>query len=394
METELGRPSEVKELRPANLYDVAANETWLEDMAREGYQLTGFKGQSGAFVTAVPAEYRYRMQPVIEKEKAPNAEQVELYQELGWEYVATLAETFHVWRCGDPEAPELDTDPVVQGEGYRPLKRRMLRGAVRDILLLLVLAALSFGNHERTVLQYLLERQVPGRLTVWMLVVILLLILAFCEFRSMHRLLRTLETGFPLARPRPYRAQKWLTRLCVGGVFVVALLMPLLGIKNTAGNSLSEGWCVGDRYEVPADAVYVDIRELDGIPADETEFLRTKTKVHELAPRMYFVQQYATSKFYVDSFAETDYYRLLAAPLAPLLARDLCQQYKRYNDYQPLTALEFPGLDGFWHGQGERNTQYVVAFRGREVLGVQYRGTADLRAQTAYFAELLQERSD
>ena len=25
---------EYKELRPANVYDVAANETWLEDMAR------------------------------------------------------------------------------------------------------------------------------------------------------------------------------------------------------------------------------------------------------------------------------------------------------------------------------------------------------------------------
>ena len=38
---------EYKELRPANVYDVAANETWLEDMAREGYRLTGFTGWSG-----------------------------------------------------------------------------------------------------------------------------------------------------------------------------------------------------------------------------------------------------------------------------------------------------------------------------------------------------------
>ena len=29
-----------KELRPANVYDVAANETWLEDLARQGYRLS------------------------------------------------------------------------------------------------------------------------------------------------------------------------------------------------------------------------------------------------------------------------------------------------------------------------------------------------------------------
>ena len=44
---------EYKELRPANVYDVAANETWLEDMAREGYRLTGFTGWSGIFETPI-----------------------------------------------------------------------------------------------------------------------------------------------------------------------------------------------------------------------------------------------------------------------------------------------------------------------------------------------------
>ena len=383
--SDLGTIEEYKELRPANLYDVAANETWLEDMAREGYRLTAFKGQFGVFAVSNPVECRYRMQPVMEKEEAPSSEQIELYQVFGWEYAATLGEIFHVWRCDDPNVPELETDPVVQSEGYHFLKRRMLRGVVRSILLLLAAAALSFSNHDRTMLLYLLEDQVPGRFVGGLLVVILLLILSFCEFCSMYRLLRTLETGFPLARPRPYRVQKWLARLCAGGFMIVCILMPLLGIKTISGDSLSEGWYVGDRHELPADAVYVDIRELDGLPEDGAEFLRTKTKVHELAPRMYFIQQYVNS----NSFADSDYYRLLAAPLAPLLARDLCQQYKKYTDYQPLTAVEVPGLDGFWYGEGDHNTQYVVAFRGREVLALQYRGAGDLRTQTAYFAELL-----
>ena len=60
------------------------------------------------------------------------------YRELGWEYVCTLAGTFHIWRCGDPAAPELDTDPVVQSMGYGYLERKMRRHLLRLPAILLV----------------------------------------------------------------------------------------------------------------------------------------------------------------------------------------------------------------------------------------------------------------
>ena len=134
---------EYKELRPANVYDVAANETWLEDMAREGYRLTGFTGWSGIFEKVEPAECRYRMSPLLKKEKAPDPEWAETCAQMGWTYAATLGGAFHVWRCDDPEAPELDTDPVVQGEGYRYLERRMVRDSVGSLLLTVVLLAVG-----------------------------------------------------------------------------------------------------------------------------------------------------------------------------------------------------------------------------------------------------------
>ena len=67
------RKEEYKELRPANAYDVAANETWLEDMARQGYRLIRMTGWSGVFEKTEPFTCRYRMQPLPKKEKAPTA---------------------------------------------------------------------------------------------------------------------------------------------------------------------------------------------------------------------------------------------------------------------------------------------------------------------------------
>ena len=109
-EEEKLREQEYKELRPANIYDVAANETWLEDMARSGYRLIRMTNWSGVFVKDEPKPSRYRMQPLTRKESRPEEAQVETYRELGWEYAGTIAGCFHVWRCDDPTAPELDTD--------------------------------------------------------------------------------------------------------------------------------------------------------------------------------------------------------------------------------------------------------------------------------------------
>ena len=118
---------EYREFRPVELYDVAAVESWLEERDREGYHLLRFRGLYGIFCQDCSvAPSRYRLQPLLRKEKSPLPEMTDAYRELGWEYVCTLAGTFHIWRCGDPAAPELDTDPVVQGEGYRYLKRRMI----------------------------------------------------------------------------------------------------------------------------------------------------------------------------------------------------------------------------------------------------------------------------
>ena len=48
------------ELRPLNIYDVAANEIWLEDMSRQGYHLKDFGNFNGVFQRGEPAERRWK----------------------------------------------------------------------------------------------------------------------------------------------------------------------------------------------------------------------------------------------------------------------------------------------------------------------------------------------
>ena len=72
--------STYKELRPPNIYDVAANEAWLEDMSRQGYHLTEFKGSNGVFTVGEPLRCRYRMQLLAKKEAEPVPERIAEYE--------------------------------------------------------------------------------------------------------------------------------------------------------------------------------------------------------------------------------------------------------------------------------------------------------------------------
>ena len=393
------KDEEYKELRPANVYDVAANETWLEDMAKQGYRLVRMTGWSGVFEKTEP--FRYRMQPLAKKEKAPPPEVMEAYRELGWEYAGTTPGTFHVWRCQDPDAPELDTDPVVQGMGYRYLKGKMLRQCVVDGLLLAALVALyvwAFASTSTPLLDTL--EAVPGRILVGLTTSCLIAALIVCEARSMRSLLRLLNAGIPLDRPRSYRRQKWLARGLLAGMVFIWLTAVFGGARAIDGGSMERGWDNTNRNGTPKEGtVYVDLADLEG--AERTDFWGSRTKFQELCPRMYVTRQLSMGPEEADpqpgdslpvrSSVETTYYRMLTEGLARRLEKELIQQRIAsfgVDGHPVLTAAETDALDGFWWGE-DRYYQFAVVRLGRQVLFVQYEGDTDLRQEDAYFASLL-----
>ena len=364
-----------RDARPAFLCDVAAIETWLEDWAAKGYRLVGFRGMNGVFVKDEPKTCRYRLEPLARKEKAPDPDRAAVYDEMGWTYAATMGKAFHIWRCDDPAAPELDTDPVVQAEGYGYLKRRLLRELLWLPLVVLLLAALAVWSYglDDTPLWSLLRDQAPGILTFRLLSFLALSAASVWEYRVMHRLLHRLKTGIPLDRPAPYR---WQRRL--GKIFTALILC--IFCSNLVSDLLGGFWPMWDSER----AVYVDLAVLE--PGASVERISAETKVHELAPRMYMTNQ-STADF--KSSLHTEYYRLRAAALVPALERDLLEWWSHYGD-GPLKKLEEARLDSFWW-RDNGSSQEVVASLGRNVLFLRYEGPADLRAVGAYFAEALEK---
>lgn len=112
-------------------YDIGAIEGWLEKMAEKGLILDkdGYVFRFFQFQKAQPQAIRYRLEANTASaldllpQDVPDAEALSLNEELGWEYVCAYQD-FHIYRTSDPNAPELNTDPVVQAMGLAPLRRR------------------------------------------------------------------------------------------------------------------------------------------------------------------------------------------------------------------------------------------------------------------------------
>ena len=105
-----------RETCPISIYDVAAVESWLEDLVRRGYRPIGFTGFKVELLPDEPRESRFRLQPLQRRKEVLDPERVEAYRVMGWQLVGQLG-PFWVWRCEDPNAPELDTDRWSRGRG-------------------------------------------------------------------------------------------------------------------------------------------------------------------------------------------------------------------------------------------------------------------------------------
>lgn len=130
----------VHRICPCFAHDMEGIQTWLEDLATEGLffvpegrTLTVFSFRRGA-----PQKVRYRLEAVAPRglwsaSDGPDREMRETFAQMGWEYLDYFG-SFHIYRCADPQAPELNTDPTVQAATLQSLKKQQRSAAFYAVL--------------------------------------------------------------------------------------------------------------------------------------------------------------------------------------------------------------------------------------------------------------------
>lgn len=270
-------------LRPLELWLPGAIEQWLEEEAARGWYLTDCGPRLAKLERRKPAVCRVRVQPCRPEPEERWKERFAAYEAMGWVFAASITTDFEVFYCGDPTAPELQTDPVAWGWAWeKPLRRAKWEGLF-CLLLFPLLAALSLFLDDSP-LEFLLSMPVP--LLASYLIAPLLAVYGVRELLAVRRARRALAAGLtPEFRGNWRKSRRWwrLFALLYAAYWLVcglggllwwelaepdALTVPVVSVTTLAPDSGPEDWEIDfDSFngrESPLRPAHLELRRYDG----------------------------------------------------------------------------------------------------------------------------------
>lgn len=363
-------------LMPGYVEDVAAWQARLEDLAAKGwFYVPGWiLFRFASFERGTPKAVRYRLEPAGKKEACPDWERQETYRALGWEYVDTIGKTMHLWRCDDPAAPELHTDPETEARAYDRLSRQERIGNWVGAGILLFCAGLIAFTLYVSGETYLADL-VGTWLPLWYLAAVVgffgtLIFMVQWQTRVLRRALRTMRAGVEVPRRRPYRLACGLT-----------LVLNLLWVFSVVAQGYY-GVHGGRRtfrqltyYDEPVPYVAVS-QEGEVLAAPQENWLTEE--------QWWTIE--SDQEMWHYQYSEARYYRLWFPSLADNLVDSLLAEY---GDQYALTETEYPGLDEVWTGEAVNGRQYLLLRLGDQVWSVE--ANAPLEDLLPQYAAVLAE---
>ena len=341
----------VYRLPPCPAYDIEGMESWLCALAREGLLLRkdGFHAGVAVFEKTAPQRFKYRLEAAQENTGffgdgyAPDAEQVELCGEYGWEYVARRGE-FYIYRSGDPTARELNTDPKVQALALNAVRRRAV-GSIADVLLGVVAFLVPCVLRRTGLLRTVLAIGTP-----WFLVLAAYIVWSVAqsvrEFVSLGRLQKQLRAGLAPEPRKMHRGRAARYFAAKAGYFALTLAMlsiPLRIALTPDGDLRPE-----DLFGRLPFASMLDLASADGEAV--TEYRRSMNgsgfnHVEEysdwLAP--YFMEYQETADVTradgttLSGGLDVDYFEAALPWLAQRLAEEYLARDRRSQQFEMLT---------------------------------------------------------
>ncbi len=216
-------------LAPCPSYDIECLESWLCDMAQNGYILKEHGTCLGIFrfTKGAPQQTTYRLEVAgnntiwDDASNLPERNMLALCQEFGWAHI-TRYQDFDIYATVDAAPCELNTDPTLQARTLQAVKKRQATAMVVGVLYLCIwpLAIL-----KKDFLQYALSINSVG-MCAWFL---LLLHWFFGElFALVHlsKLASTLRKTGDLNHKKPWKTAQRKHFLRIGAT--VGLLLVLI----------------------------------------------------------------------------------------------------------------------------------------------------------------------
>ena len=194
----------IRRFAPCPSYDVEKIESWLTDMAKEGWILEKDSDIFGwlAFTKEAPRNLRYRLEPQEEGigfGDTPDPEVRQLCEEYDWEYVDSYGK-FFIYRATRSDAREMNTDLQVQAAAMKASKRNSTVSLILDFILLgnLFSDFLRMPFRSLAVMGFWFH-------FIHILTLVWVSIDSFLHWRHLRKLQKQLKENIPLDHRKPWR---------------------------------------------------------------------------------------------------------------------------------------------------------------------------------------------
>lgn len=396
-------------LPPCPPYDVEGTESWLCDLAQEGWFLceNGFFAGFACFVTGEPKAVRYRLEAAPRQAGIfddnggdPDYDTRELHQELGWTYVTRRGQ-FYIYRNDQPGERELNTDPAVQAIAIKEVEKRQ-RSSISLLLIWLVLRPLLDLRGA------LLLTSISIGTPLFLLLVLLVgwtLVRAVAQVVHLGRLRKKLKGGESLDHGKDWRsgARRYYTsRALWVALLAVAICV---GVKLWSDDAMNVGKLPLDTCDPPF-ATVADW--FPGAKYEPWEFMSGTNYVKEwsdpLAPVNIDWAEHADLTLPDGAKPHGGYYVTYHRCASEWVAKELCREYVRKTLVSSSSGLRNLGyLYGILPPEPEETydlppgleADYAVAFPARQ--GVYFptlifrKGNVVVRAFSYSFGDLTPE---
>lgn len=404
-----------RKLIPTNPMNIPALESWLQDMAENGYFLVSMGVYFAKFKTGEPQKLAYRIEPVPvedhgfyvnnirnafssskdEKQslsiEEKNKRMVELYDEFGWELVCKMNALFYIFRGKEENAPELHTDPVAQSLAYARIYKRQKKGMLFTLpffiaLFLWCLYITIWGDN--------LYYSVKSGSSLWVCGIGLVIsVLELAKDIQAHRHIRDhLQNGVPMEHHADWQKGAFFYKLKYGLYHVFLLCFVFSGYFQINQRQRSSF----DEIQHPLPYLSLEtIETAENFMPDTTKdwYNCVEYSASFLAPIQYDIQQKGIvpdqrweddSGVYSPSM-HIEYidlrFQLLAAPFF-----DSMTQRKIYDD-EKKEVLFLDGIDEALLFSGESNQRLFL--RNQDiVMAISYYGKEDLKAHLSEIVAL------
>ena len=246
----------VKQCLPCALWDFTGIQDWLNEQARAGYALEKWPGWSfmGWVVFRRDPEAvrtRYCLDPIGERlGEAELRDREEAYRSFGWRYAGKIGRLYAIYRCDNPRAQPLYSDP----DSLYRASRKQMRWAWVGLIFWLAWAVMLFRDEWPLLLHW------PAELLMELILraEILIPLYGIMVFLEAHSLIWAVGVTLGLRRNRaclhrgqwppagPRRCPEfryWLvTALVVGGGVLFLVWLGLSGAVRTQRLSGPEAW--------------------------------------------------------------------------------------------------------------------------------------------------------